>query len=269
MTKSYEILLSGCFLQPAVQTVYHPDRALKTQAARAGDRDDVWRLAVESARARGADLYDGLLYRLLGYGCSERGVVLDLGPTTYREYVITRTPSSGETRDRSEMADPIAVCAALVTADGQLVVARRLRVDVYEGRLHVIGGFVDRDAEPPPPDPFAAVAREVTEETGLGIAPAQFRLLGLAYDLETPHPELCFSVLVDTDSGSLSSLVWATGSELGELLMVPVEQSAFRGLLSGQRGPLSPTGAACVALLGREQFGETWFAGVCPPGQSA
>ncbi len=59
------------------------------------------------------------------------------------------------------------VSAALVSADGFLVLGRRSdRVAVNSGMIHPIGGMVEM-SESAAPDPFAAVLKELAQEAAL------------------------------------------------------------------------------------------------------
>lgn len=176
-----------------------------------------WRARRRQTKRDGVPLYSGRLFRVLGYGPIDGGGLrLRLGDTTYRAYVGTRAPAFAVGRQRDELANPLAVCAAIVTADGGIVVGRRQSVDVGAGKLGVPGGFVERGKDA---DPFAAVAREIREETALELTADDFVCLGLIYDLIHPHYELCFTVRTALSFG-----------EVAQLCPIEVEAACFERL---------------------------------------
>src|SRR5439155_10784048 len=137
---------------------------------------------------------------------------LIFGNTSYKEYVTTREPEFAQGRDRQQLSNALEVCSVIETTGGHNLLDKRQGVDVYAGRYHVIGGFFERDLDTSitneksetnetnetnetsetNPDPFAAIRREIREETGIQAADiAEQYCLGVVYDLATPHAELC------------------------------------------------------------------------------
>jgi len=114
----------------------------------------------------------------------EEILYLIFGNTSYKEYVTTREPEFARGRDRQQLSNALAVCSVVETTDGHILLDKRQGVDVYAGRYHVIGGFFERDLDTSitnetsetsetsetNPDPFAAIRREIREETGIQAA---------------------------------------------------------------------------------------------------
>src|SRR5262249_18820620 len=122
------------------------------------------------------------------------GLVVTVGDTSYREYVTTRVPEFALGRSRQDLGNALSVCSVVETSDGSILLDKRQGVDVYNGRYHVIGGFFERALDGGErPDPFAAMRREIREETGIRDNDIRDQYcLGVVYDVTTPHAELCF-----------------------------------------------------------------------------
>jgi ADP-ribose pyrophosphatase YjhB (NUDIX family) len=261
--REFEILVRGCFDPGQVAVRY--DEAL--QMPRTDETtswiERCWQSKLLQAQDRGVPLYDAPLYRLASAEVQLDGRLhLTLGPTAYKEYVATRDRSFASQHHRQDLSNPLAVCSVLETQDGYLLLDYRQGVDVYENRYHVIGGFFERERDRSPvgtPDPFAAMRREIREETGVHPDEVLRQLcLGLAYDLATPHPELCFlsclrlsreEVLLRQPETAEAHLRWTTA-----------RAESLRSFLFTYHGIISATGESCLLLYGGWRFGEAWYA---------
>ncbi|TMD67358.1 MAG: NUDIX hydrolase, partial [Chloroflexi bacterium] len=165
---------------------------------------------------------------------------LIFGDTSYKEYVTTREPEFARGRDRQQLSNALAVCSVVETTDGHILLDKRQGVDVYAGRYHVIGGFFERDLDTSTttatsatsatsatnPDPFAAIRREIREETGIQAADiAQQHCLGVVYDLATPHAELCFLTRLNIPLNEVSQRV-PEEDEIKQLLSLHVTEES-------------------------------------------
>lgn len=249
---------------------YRPDQLLISYApgarrtARPGDQADAgaaWQNALDQARQIGIPLYDGLLYRLMSFEQRPGQLGLQLGDTSYKEYVATRAPAFVRGRSEDELAQPLAVCVAVVTRDERILVERRQRSEVGTGRYHVIGGFFERDKDvgPEGPSPFLAMAREVREETELEIDPREFLVLGLAYDRLLPHPELCLTVSTPMSFAEVARHVPRDG-EVVHLESVGADAASLSAFLLANRNDLTPSGEACLTMYGVWRYGDGWNA---------
>ncbi len=102
---------------------------------------------------------------------------------------------------------PLALCAAVFTATGSLIVQRRSdRVAEGAGMLHVPGGHLDPDRHRLNglPDPQLAMLCELNEELGLeGDELLDGRLLGLIENLENGKPELLYRWRTELEEGEI------------------------------------------------------------------
>nr|BBH93793.1 hypothetical protein KTA_19920 [Thermogemmatispora argillosa] len=262
--REFEILVRGCF--EAERLVVSYDESLRMPRTHQDDDciEACWHRKLQETRERGAALYDGALYRLAAWEVRLDGrLYLTLGATSYKEYVASREPDFARGRGRSELSNPLAVCSVLETADGQLLLDQRRGVDVYEGRYHVIGGFCERQRDRDSsgrPDLFGAMQREIREETGLQSEDIARQLcLGLAYDLLTPHPELCFlsSLRIPLEAVRQRQ---PEDREVERLLTLPARAESLRSFLFTHHGQISATGEAALLFYGGWRFGEAWYA---------
>ena len=257
----YAVLVHGPFRPRQLVISYTPGAH---RVARPGDQtyiDRVWQDTLEQARRMGIPLYDGELFRLMSFEPRSGQLGLYLGDTTYKEYVATRAPEFYRERSEEELAQPLAVCAAVVTQDDRILIERRQRSEVGIGRYHVIGGFFEQDEDvgPDGPSPFQAMAREMREEIDLEINPWEFLVLGLACDLRTPHPELCLTVSTKMSFGQVARRVPRDGEVL-ELESVGADSAALGAFLLENHGNLTPSGEACLTLYGAWRHGDDWRA---------
>lgn len=225
--------------------------------------EEGWPAAVEEAKGRDVEIYDGMLFRLNHLTVTHGKLRLGLGDTTYKEYVATRSEWFWRDRPHHELANPLALCIALGTAEGNIIMERRRGVDVYEGRYHVIGGFMERphDMRNGIPDPFQGIAREVEEEVGLKIRTDTMGLTGVVYDLITPHPELCFCAESNLRNQEIADIFLdcRKDHEVEKLSFVDGSKDPLAAFIMSQHTVISVTGQACLLLYGRQKYGTTWF----------
>ena len=204
-------------------------------------------------------LYESQLFRFVStQSCADGTLQLVLGDTTYKEYVTSRLPEFAQGRTRQALGNAIAVCSVVETSDGAILLDKRQGVDGYQGRYHVIGGFFERerDMADTMPDPFAAMRREIREETGIQSTDiAEAYCLGGVYDLGLPHGELCFlHRLCIPISTALTRQ--PEDNEIQQLLTLHVTATSLRDFILTHHGNISATGEANLVLYGAWKYGE-------------
>jgi 8-oxo-dGTP pyrophosphatase MutT (NUDIX family) len=220
-----------------------------------------WNAALADARAQGRDLFAGPMTRLLSWSTDHETLILNLGPTDYREFVGTnlRHPELAQRNGRDALANPLGVSVAVVTADGRFVVQRRSEhVFEYPGYFHVCGGNVEPiDVEgPDAPGVFAAARRELEEELGVGSAQiADLICLGLAENRATLKPDLLFAADVTLTADAFGT---ARNSEYSGLVFIDGE-AALAEHLTEYSQRYSPPGMACLLAAGRRRYGDEWY----------
>lgn len=258
----FEILLQGLFRPEQVLIQYDAEQTLPIDAALSTDMERLWQEKLALARQRGVPLYDTPLFRFVEAEARANELRLLLGKTSYREYVVTREHAFASQRARQELANPLAVCSVVETSDGHILLDKREGVDVYVGRYHVIGGFFERDLDldgAGRPDAFAAMRREITEETG--VLPTDIvaqTCLGLVYDLLTPHAELCFLTRLAIPLATALTRLPRDG-EIKRLHSLPAHAEQLRAFLLQNHGAISATGEPNLLLYGAKKFGEAWL----------
>jgi 8-oxo-dGTP pyrophosphatase MutT (NUDIX family) len=255
--REFEILVAGRF---DLVVHYHQGSIRQYSPEERTLIDRIWGERLAECREKGIPLYDGSLFRLLDYEADDSRMVLRFGETGYKEYVGTRTDSYARQRRREELSNPMAVCAVVHTADGKILVEKRVGTDVYAGRYHVIGGFADREHDMVAANfsPFDAISREVREETGLSIEASAFTCLGLCYDLLTPHPELCFMGR-GPGSREVVEAFRASDNEIQALEFLEDSAESVANFIREHHGRISATGEGCLLLYGLFSYGREWF----------
>jgi len=231
--------------------------------------DALWQQKLASAQQEGYPLYESQLFRFVHAESWHEGQVeegnnrlhLVLGDTSYKEYTTTRVPEFAQGRSRQELSNALAVCSVIETSDGSILYERRRKVAVYVGRYHVIGGFFERDLDTSAtnPDPFAAIRREIREETGIQAADiTEQYCLGVVYDVATPHAEVCFLTRLCIPLNEVHQRV-PEDDEIQQLLSLYVTEENLRDFILTNHGNISATGEPNLLLYGTVKFGEGWF----------
>jgi 8-oxo-dGTP pyrophosphatase MutT (NUDIX family) len=257
----FEILVKGLFTPEQFAITYDPALHMPKTPPIQAWMDRTWEERLASARAQGVPLYESLLFRLVN--AQQKGATLQLvlGDTSYKEYTTTRIPEFFQGRRREELANPLAVCSVVETSDGYILYEKRNHVAVHEGRYHVIAGFFerDRDMNAAMPDPFAAMRRELREETGIQTSDIREQYcLGSAYDVTTPHGELCFLTRLHIPIEEVHKRE-PEDNEIEHLLSLYVTEESLRDFILINHGNISATGEPNLLMYGGLKYGEAWF----------
>ncbi len=263
----FEILARGLYRRDQIAIAYNPLLCMPTTPSIQQWMDMLWQQKLAIARERGTRLFDAQLFRLVQAGdLSDGRLQLVLGNTSYKEYVTTREPDFARGRDRSELSNALGVCSVVETSDGYILLDKRQEVDAYVGRYHVIGGFFERDLDSTSmstkevqPDPFAAITREIREETGIQSADMREQFcLGAVYDLTLPHCELCFLTRLNIALQEVHTRV-PEEDEIKQLHILYVTAESLRDFIFANHGNISPTGEPNLLMYGAVRFGEGWW----------
>ncbi len=258
----FEFLARGCYTPEQLVIDYNPAHRASFTAKMRTEMERVWYDKLTQAKKQDFPLFDGQLFRLIyAEERDDKTLRVKLGDTSYKEYVATRTPEFSRQLTRDELSNPLSVCSVIETLDSYILLEKRQGTDVHDGRLHVIGGFMERgkDTKDDKPDPFGAMNREMREETGIQERDIHEQYcLGMVYDTLVPHPELCFVTRLNIPLTALSKRK-AEDNEVKELQMLRVTATTLKESLLANHGNISPTGEAALILYGTWKFGAGWF----------
>jgi len=259
----FEILACGLFRPDQLAIYYDSSLTMPSSPAIHAWMDNLWQEKLAHARQRNVPLYDAPLFRLVEAGVTANNTLtLMLGNTGYKEYVTTREPEFANRHTRQELGNALGVCSVVETSDGHILLDKREGVDMYVGRYHVIGGFFERGLDTTSeahPDPFAAIRREIHEETG--VLPDDIRqqyCFGAVYDLLTPHAELCFLTQLTIPLATVLART-PLDREIRQLRSLHITAASLRNFILEHHSNISPTGEPNLLLYGRWKFGEEWF----------
>ena len=259
----FEILARGLYRPDQLDITYDPSLRMPTSPAIQEWMDTLWQQKLDIAQKKAVPLFDSQLFRLVSVGMGVDGTLhLVLGNTSYKEYVTTREPDFARGRARQELGNALSVCSVIETNDGYILLDKRQGVDVYEGRYHVIGGFFERDLDmaTTQPDPFAAICREIREETGIQLKDISEQYsLGVVYDLATPHAEMCFLTRLNIPLEEVYRRV-PEEKEIQQLLSLYITKGSLLHFVLANHGNISATGEPNLLMYGALRFGEEWFA---------
>lgn len=262
----FEILARGVYRPEQLLVDYDPGRSMPLTPTIQTWMDRVWEEKLLQARQRNTPLFDAPLFRLFDAYSDDARVQLCLllGDTSYKEYVTTRLPEFASTHTRAELGNALGVCSVVETSDNVILLDKRQGVDVYTGRYHVIGGFFERHLDTAIqsnlPDPFAAVRREIREETGIQAEDIRDQYcLGVVYDLATPHGEIIFLTRLHIPLQVVLDERTPEEQEIKQLQTLAVTKESLRTFILQQHGNISATGEPNLLFYGAWKFGEEWL----------
>jgi 8-oxo-dGTP pyrophosphatase MutT (NUDIX family) len=258
----FEMLARGYYRPEQLAITYQPSLRMPRTLEIEQWIDALWEQKLVQARRNQTRLFDAPLFRLVDLSSSPTQLSLVLGDTSYKEYVTTRVPEFAQNHVRSNLGNALSVCSVVETSDQYILLDRRQGVDVYVGRYHVIGGFFERERDMETfPDPFAAMRREIREETGIQSTDILAQhCLGAVYDLATPHAELCFLTRLNIPLAVVQRERTPEDDEVKQLLSLHVTAESLRDFILRHHGNISATGEPNLLMYGALLFGETWFA---------
>lgn len=199
--------------------------------------------------------FPGPLCQLLAVAAAPRRLELTLGRTDYRLWLHAQNGGAALARRFGEeaVARPLAVCAAVLTADRRLAVAERgAALAEGAGLLHVCGGHVDphRHRRGDLPNPLLAMQAELAEEFGLNARELlDGRLLGLA-ESAAGKPELIWRFTVRLDAESLAARA-ARASDAHEAIRLHFPAAAPAALAAWRDARRASIAAPSLALIER------------------
>jgi 8-oxo-dGTP pyrophosphatase MutT (NUDIX family) len=258
----FEILAQGLYRPDQLTIAYNPTLRMPKTAAIADWMERLWQEKLAQARTQGTRLFDAPLFRFVSAQAASDQLTVTVGDTSYKEYVTTRAPEFALAHPRQDLGNALSVCSVIETSDEAILLEMRQGVDVYAGRFHVIGGFFERTQDidqRKQPDPFAAMRREIREETGIQADDIRDQYcLGVVYDVTTPHAELCFLTRLHISLSEVHKRQ-PEDDEIQHLLSLPITAESLHAFLLAHHGNISATGEPNLMLYGRWKFGLMWF----------
>ena len=211
-------------------------------------------------------LYDGPLVRLIRAAAAPSSLHLELGPTSYRDFIGTNLHNAAMTRreQRAGLANPLGVSATVITRDGFLAYGRRSRrVAYHAGYLHAFGGMIETEdrLSDGSYDIFGSIKRELREELTLCDEEIEdIVIVGLVRDRRIHQPELLFEATLTLSREALTTRFHpelADGEHTG-VEFIRAEPHAIVPFLE-QAEPAAPVAQSAVLLYGRRRWGEAWY----------
>lgn len=259
----FEIIARGFFGPNQLVLSYDPSLRMTIPPEIQTWMDTFWQEKLAQAKAQNTRLFDAPLFRFVEASIQDDRLHILVGDTTYKEYVTTRVPEFAASRARRELGNALSICSVVETSDGYILLELREGVDVYVGRYHVIGGFFERNLDmavgSAQPDPFAAMRREIREETGIQSTDiSEQYVLGIVYDLATPHAEICFLTRLHIPLSDVR-VRQPEDDEIKQLHTLQITAENLRTFLLRYHGNISATGEPNLLLYGAWKFGMNWY----------
>jgi 8-oxo-dGTP pyrophosphatase MutT (NUDIX family) len=258
----FEIIAQGLYRPDQLTTIYDPTLRMPKTAEIEVWMENLWQEKLVQAQAQKTRLFDAPLFRFISAHASSNQLIITVGDTSYKEYVTTRVPEFAGTHPRHELGNALSVCSVIETSDAAILLEQRQGVDVYVGRYHVIGGFFERILDTNQgelPDPFAAMRREIREETGIQASDIRDQYcLGSVYDVTTPHAELCFLTRLNISLAEVHTRQ-PEDDEIQHLRSLAITAESLRTFLLEHHGNISATGEPNLIMYGGWKFGQEWY----------
>ncbi len=259
----FEIVVQGLFRPDQLVMSYDPSLRMTISSEMQAWMDTFWQQKLAQAKTQGTRLFDAPLFRFVNASVEDGTLHIAVGDTSYKEYVTTRVSEFAASRARHELGNALSVCSVVETRDDYILLDRREGVDVYVGRDHVIGGFFERNLDMAyghtQPDPFAAMRREIREETGIQSDDISEQYsLGVVYDLATPHAEICFLTRLHIPLSEAQTRQ-PEDDEIKQLYTLQVTAESLRTFILHHHGNISATGEPNLLLYGAWKFGGSWY----------
>lgn len=243
-----------------VDDVRPTNREVDRQIDKAWDEQ---RLRAEASDIR---LHDARLCRLIDHRATDDDLTLTLGTVSYRDFVGTNltSPHLRYLHGDEVLANPLGVSAAVVTSDDFLVLGRRSgRVLWHAGMIHPVGGMVEPRDQTLAPDPFACMAAELCEETGVCNGDVvESVCVGLVRDRRIVQPELIFDLTVQPTAEDIRRRAAEACDAHEHAEMVPVRDNSASvvSFIERRIDELTPVALATLLLHGLRRWGSGWFA---------
>jgi 8-oxo-dGTP pyrophosphatase MutT (NUDIX family) len=265
----FDIIVHGFYRADQLVMHYDPTLHMSILPQTQAWMDAFWQEQLDKASQRNARLFNTPLFRYIDAQITlDQSLHIVVSDTSYKEYVTTRAPAFSQGRARYELGNPLAVCSVVETSDGYILLDKRQGVDVYVGRYHVIGGFFERSLDAGntetthaniQPDPFAAIRREIREETGIQSADiGEQYCLGIVYDLTTPHAEMCFLTRLLIPLQEVQNRQ-PEDNEIKQLIPFYVTEESLRTFIFKHHGNISATGEPNLLFYGAWKFSPSWL----------
>ncbi len=232
-----------------------------------------WQAKRAEARRSGGILFNGQMARYLSHDVREGTMLLDVGPTNYRDFVGTNLLNKDRVHEFGwhRFSNPIGTTATIITSDGRLLYGRRSeRVAYHGGYLHTFGGALEQADWKPAArgaprarmvDAFASVRRELDEEIHVGEQEINETVcLGLVRDREIFQPELIFDATVSLTRDELAARL-DPRDELQEHTAVEACRDAPEAVVPFIQGAgkVAPVAVAAILLHGWRRWGKGWL----------
>jgi len=264
----FEMLARGFYRPDQLAITYNPSLRMPVTTEMQQWMERTWQEQLALSREQQFAHYDAELFRLISVQARSDGkLALVLGDTTYKEFSTSRFPQFVQTFGyaRQQLGNALAVCSVVETSDGYILYERRRKTALHSGRFHVIAGFFERSRDHDAagqPDPFGALRRELREETGIQASDIRGEYcLGAAYDLTSPHGELCFWTPLAISLAEVRARV-PEDDEVQRLLAMHATADTLRDFILTNHGHISATGEPAFLMYGAERFGEVWLSAI-------
>lgn len=230
----------------------------------------IWESELALAREGDRELYNGELGRLVRADAVADSLCLELGCTSYREFLGTNLLNATAVHKEGarHFADPLGVSVVVVTLDNWLAMGRRgRRVAFHAGWLHPFGGMLESTDRAPEGtyDVFGCARRELIEEAGVRAHEiADLIVLGMVRDRAIHQPELILRAAIKLRRSELDVVFdpRLSGGEHNAIEYIPDTPDGIIEAIE-EIGSVTPVAQAALLLHGRDRWGEGWYESAC------
>lgn len=192
--------------------------------------------------------FPGPVARVTDVGIADGSLQLSMQPTTFKEYVGLQSNDDAWRFGIENLANPLSVSMAVLTADKKWVLTKKMRGDRV-GSIDAVGGYLNPEKDDN--DPRKTATREYSEEIGVpGDSVKQLFFLALEYEFkDLCHPVL--SILAESNLPSQDILESAPRNADGEVQLLIVDDPLRTITEMEKQGvDIEPDGQLTFALAG-------------------
>ena len=195
----YDILFEGPF--ELVEIIYDKMSIIRTQEQNQLI-EEIWK----NVTKENPYIYNGDLVGIKQHQTAQNRLEVQVCKSTYKEFIGTRDSFYVKKFGMKNIANPLSVCALIITSDDKIVLGKRSKfVDLSKLKLTIPSGWIDpsKDLKFNKIDAFEVIKRETGEELGIYQNELTLKCLGLVFNRMFNHSFIPFWGITKLDSSTI------------------------------------------------------------------
>lgn len=191
-------------------------------------------------------IYNEVCYSLISSKEIDNQLICEIQECSYKDFIGTNIKSINKITDTQLMANPLAACVVIITADKSIVVGKR-SVKLAEGQQewHIIGGTLEAKNQLPE-SPFELILKEIKEELNIDseyIIDLHCTAMGRSF--WNNKPEFLLKCITTLNDKQIATLYQSASHKFEHDCISFIKQSDFPEFIKNNK--FSPIGIAALA----------------------